>query len=758
MLNYARRLFVHQGAAADAASLQHEPSISLETAEFDLAALVVAARAHGIDTNVSELIQKNLLTQKSVSFGVLRSCAQSLGLEVEAVPITASELALAKKIFPLVVLMRDASSMLLLRHEQANGTPLFVLSDPGLPDEELPVDSIRFEDAYSGTALFIKRRYGVADETQPMGWGLLKAIIFRERRILTDIVVSAGMLSALALAPIMFWRLMMDRVLIGKNLSTLITLCTLMLVVIVFETVFAAVRRHLVLVMTTRADAKLASYIFEKVLKLPIDFFERNQVGYITHKINEINKVRSFLVGQAFGTLLDGMVLIFFFPVMFFYSPALTVIVASVCLLIFTIIVAMLPEYRRRSGALISAEAVRGSFMVQNIHGIRTVKSLALADRQLRLWDSYVAKAAKLRLEHGRWSNLLQTIVHPLERLMISGTVALGVYLAVTSDDPVKIGALFAFFLLAQRVAAPLVQMAQLVNHYDEARSGLEVVASLVNQLPEDGRTGEGARSPIRGHIEFNNVRFQYKGALSPALSDVTFEIPQGTTLGVMGRSGSGKTTITRLLQRLHSEYTGLIKLDGIDVREYDLDYLRRSMGVVLQDNFLFNGTIRENIAIAEPGATFEQVVHAARLAGAEEFIDKLPRGYETVIFEGSSNLSGGQRQRIAIARALISNPRFLIFDEATSALDAESEAIVNANLSRISEGRTVIIISHRLSSLVDCDAILVLERGRVFDIGKHGELLDRCEIYNDLWHQQNGHLQVGTVKPTSLIGVRRVS
>jgi ATP-binding cassette subfamily B protein len=221
----------------------------------------------------------------------------------------------------------------------------------------------------------------------------------------------------------------------------------------------------------------------------------------------------------------------------------------------------------------------------------------------------------------------------------------------------------------------------------------------------------------------------------------VSFLIPEGTTFGIVGRSGSGKTTVTRLLQLLHADYTGLIKMDGNDLKQIDLDHLRSNVGIVLQENFLFSGPIRETIASGKPDASFEEIVQAARLAGAEEFIERLPMGYETHIQEGSSNLSGGQRQRLAIARALITNPPILILDEATSALDADSEAIVNANLQRIGEGRTLIIISHRLSSLVEADAILVLERGKVYDIGRHEDLLDRCDIYAGLWHTQNRHL-----------------
>jgi ATP-binding cassette subfamily B protein len=370
------------------------------------------------------------------------------------------------------------------------------------------------------------------------------------------------------------------------------------------------------------------------------------------------------------------------------------------------------------------------------------VKSLALDARQRHEWDVRVATAARLRLEEGRTANVIQTVVTPLERLMVNGSFALAVYLAISTNDQVYVGALVAFMMLTQRVAAPLVQLSHLLQQYDEAQLAVNAISTLVNQPDEEGRSKSGIRTPLAGRIEFENVRFCYRGSSVPALDGVSFTAPEGTILGVMGRSGSGKTTVTRLLQMLHGNYEGLIKIDGNDLREIDVDHLRSSLGVVLQDNFLFSGTIREAIAAAKPDATFEDIVYAARLAGAEEFIEHLPRGYETYIQEGSANLSGGQRQRLAIARALIGNPRILILDEATSALDAESEAIVNANLLRIAKGRTLVIISHRLSVLVQADTVLVLERGRVYDAGRHDELLKRCDIYRGLWHRQNQHLQ----------------
>src|SRR5271169_342797 len=287
------------------------------------------------------------------------------------------------------------------------------------------------------------------------------------------------------------------------------------------------------------------------------------------------------------------------------------------------------------------------------------------------------------------------------------------------------LGAIFAFMIMTQRVTMPVIQAAQSIVQMDEALGSINLTARIINQAPEEGRSGRGIRTPFVGRIEFNEVTFRYPGAISPALDRVSFSIPEGSVFGIVGRSGSGKTTVTRLLQALHSNYQGLIKIDGNDLREIDLDHLRSSLGVVLQENFLFRGTLRETISAAKPDATFEEVVQAARLAGAEEFIERLPAGYETFIQEGSTNLSGGQRQRLAIARALMGNPRILMLDEATSALDADSEAIVNANLLRIARGRTLIIISHRLSSLVAADAILVLERGAMYDIGTHEQLLE---------------------------------
>ena len=639
------------------------------------------------------------------------------------------------------MILKDGEAMVLTRVDRGFASQVVVIQDSRTEgDVTLTLTHRGFLSIWSGDIVLLQRDRAIDEEISSFNLNFIAKLILRERKILRDIAVSAMMLSLLALTPILFFRLASDRVIPFHAMSTFVVISLIVAILVAFEVAFGTLRRYLLLQLTTRIDVKLSTEMFARVVNLPVEYFERTPAGMTMHKMGQLGRVRNFIVGQLFGTVLDAGILLFFVPVMFFFSPLLTAVVIGFTALICGWIVLMLPVYKAKSGAVEGAEAERGAFLAQSIQGIRTVKSLALEARQIHEWDALTARLARLRFAEGNVGNLIQAVVTPLERLMVTGSFGLGVYLALTTSDPTGVATLFTFMLLSQRLASPLIQASQLINQYDEARTAIGIVGSLVNQEPEQGRSGDGVRNELQGHVAFSGILFQYKGAQKPALKNVTFEIPQGTTLGVMGRSGSGKTTITRLLQRLNTDYSGLVKVDGVDVRNYDLTHFRSSLGVVLQENFLFSGTIRSNIIMAKAEATFDEMVHAARLAGAEEFIDKLPNGYETYVYEGSPNLSGGQRQRLAIARALITDPKILILDEATSALDAESEAIVNANIERISQGRTVITISHRLASLVKADAILVMEQGEVNDIGKHHELLERNEIYANLWYTQNPH------------------
>jgi ATP-binding cassette subfamily B protein len=409
---------------------------------------------------------------------------------------------------------------------------------------------------------------------------------------------------------------------------------------------------------------------------------------------------------------------------------------------IMLVILSFLKPLRRVFTHVVRTETDKASALGETIFGIKTIKSLALERQRSALWDARVADAATWRLAFGKLTNWPQTIVAPIERFMSFGIVLVGAYMALTDNSGYAVGALFAFMMLSMRVAQPLVGLARLIEDYQSVAAAVGEAASVLNRPPESEAAFGGLLPRFAGAISFEDVSFTYEGTTIPALDRVTFEVPAGTMLGVVGRSGSGKSTLTRLLQGINRDYTGFLKIDGNDVREINLRHLRQNFGVVLQENFLFRGSIRDNIIAGRPGLTLDDAVLAARLAGAEEFIERMPNGYETLIEEGSPNVSGGQRQRLAIARALISDPRILILDEATSALDPESEALLNANLFRIARGRTMVIVSHRLSSLIDCDQILVLERGRAVDIAPHSVLLERCTIYRQLWMQQSRHLQ----------------
>ncbi len=725
-----------------------------------LECLVIVGAMNGLQFTVQQLVQDNALESADIDYPKLVHCARNAGLKAKALRLEWDDLARLHKSLPVIVRLKSGASLVLVAmnstHEE---TPFSVtLRDPNASaDAPIVIDWTQFQESWSGDIVLLRRSYELEDEEKPFGMELIATLIFRERKIVRDIVLAAIVLSIFALAPIMFWRLLTDKVLYYHAMSTFAVLSIAMGVLILFEAVFRYLRNYLLLHLSSRIDVRLAEYLFDKVIQLPVDYFERTQIGETMHHANELWKIREFLTGQVFSTVLDSMILLFFLPVMFAFSPILTLIVIAFCGLIVLWLILMLPHIRKANGAVIRAETQRGSFFYQTLAGIRTVKSLSLESRQRQIWDMHVARVSKARDNLSWISAVVQAVVLPLERFAVTGSFAVGVYIALNSADTYMVGSLFAFLMLSQRVAGPLMEMAKLITSADEARAAVEVVRSLVNQKKEEGHGDRGVRKPLLGQVEFSKVLFTYPGGLTPAIDDVTFEVPIGTTLGVVGRSGSGKTTLTRLLQRLHSDYEGLIKIDGVDVREYNLAHLRRSLGVVLQENFLFSGTIRENIAAAKADATFDDVVRAARLAGAEEFIDRLPRGFDTFIYEGSPNLSGGQRQRLAIARALIVDPRILILDEATSALDPDSEAIVNANLLRIARGRTMVIVTHRLSSLTECDAILVLERGKFLDMGTHQELLSRCEIYAGLWHQQNGHIERAAMagNPRGTRGVR---
>ena len=707
-----------------------------------VAALVRVARHHGLEYSAEELIRAHQFEGPEPAPALLSKMAERAGLQAKAARIQRGELAGLADSLPAIMLLPQGKALILEKVHDQDGVKLALIEDPGsATGTTVLVDEPRLFESWNGELMLLSRRWKITDQDKPFGFSWLIGQFVLERRLVRDISVAAIFMSLLALFPVMIVMVVLDRVINYKSFSTLGVITVALIAVTLFETTFGYLRRLMILIASSRIDARINLHVFDKLINLKMSYFEKTPTGVISGKIGQIWKVRSFIMMQVFGTLLDSVTLLVLLPVLFYLNWKLTFYVLGLAFGILGIYIAFLPEVGRRTGRVIAAEQAMGSHMIETIYGIRTVKSLCLEGLKRFQRDRRVAKVIETHRDLDRISNWPQTLVMPLERMIYSGTIIIGCYMALTDPDGTTAGTVIAFAMLAGRVTGPIVSMAGMLNAFEDARGALAEVASVMNQPPEEGRTGTGLRLPISGHVIFDEVRFRYSPTAAYALNEVSFEIPRGTIFGVMGRSGSGKTTVTRLLQGLNREYQGTIKIDGMDLRQIDLDHLRSSIGVVPQENFLFSGTIRDNISAPRPNAGMEVIVRAAQMAGAEEFIERLEKGYDTEVEEGAVNFSGGQRQRLAIARALLVDPQILILDEATSALDAESEAIVNANLMRIAAGRTVIIISHRLSSLMTADAILVLERGKFYDVGKHEELLQRCDIYQSLWYQQNRHM-----------------
>lgn len=593
----------------------------------------------------------------------------------------------------------------------------------------------QFEADWSGSLLLCKREFESSATPQPFGLRWFMPEIFNQKKLLRNVAIAALLSSVISMAMPLFFNIMIDKVLPHQSHQTLYTLTFILVVVMTFEGLFSYVRQYLMLVATNKIDARLISRSFHHLLHLPMPFFENSTTGVLIRHMQQTEVIRNFLTGTMFHTLLDVATLPILLVVLTMYSGFLTMVVLMFTVAIAAVIGIMLPTFRKHLENLYNAEGNRQADLVETIHGMRAVKSMALEPLRKASWDRKVAISIFRRAKVGGIGIKASVLTTAFQTGMMVSIISLGIM--EVFDGNLTLGSLVAFNMLSGRVSGPLVQIVGLINEYQQTALAVRMLGTVMNFPPERDPSQRGIRSTITGQIEFSNISFRYDKSVTPALKRVNFKVEEGQMIGVVGRSGSGKTTVTRLIQGIHTAQEGLIHLNGNDIRHFDLAHLRRSIGVVLQDNILFRGTIRENIAAGKPEASLIEVIEAARLAGADEFIDRLPHSYETYVEESASNFSGGQRQRLAIARALILQPRLLIFDEATSALDPESEGIIRKSLSKISQGRTMILVSHRLSSLVSADAIMVLEQGEVVDFAPHEVLLERCDIYRHLWDQQ---------------------
>jgi ATP-binding cassette subfamily B protein len=734
------------GTAAAAGGVPGDPRLQ---------AMLAAARHHGVELDPAEFRAEP--GGGAPSAAALSRWAQAGGLWARAVRIGWRQLLRLPESGPVVLLLADGGAALVTGAipEPPSVMLLDAAAPPGAPP--VAVDELRLARAWQGEVVLLRAARGRGNVDSPLDFAWLAGLVLQERRSLRDIGVASLTLSMLAILPPMVVMATVNKVLQFHSVSTLVLLAAVLLVAVGYDTLLGHARRAIVSVVGARLDTRLNLHIFNRLLRLPLDYYERHPAGETMYKVAQVYRVREFLTGKLLTTILDMVTLLVLLPFLFYLSPTLTWLVVGCAVLIALIILAFLRPMRKAFNRISAAETWKAAALGETIVGVKTVKALALEPQRRALWDERLAEAGKARLAFDRLASWPQTLVNPIERLMVMGSLLVGAYLALHDPSGYLVGSLFAFMMLSGRVAQPLGGLARLLQDYEELGTAIGEAASVLNRpLESDGAAG--VRPRFAGAIAFQDLTFAYGGSKIPALDRVSFQVPAGTMLGIVGRSGSGKSTITRLLQGINRDYSGFLKIDGADLREINLRHLRQSLGVVLQDNFLFRGTVRDNIIAGRPGLTLADAMQAARLAGAEEFIERMPNGYDTYIEEGSPNLSGGQRQRLAIARALIHDPRILILDEATSALDPESEAVVNANLQRIAHGRTMVIVSHRLASLTDCDLILVMEQGRVADLAPHDVLVERCDIYRQLWLQQNRHLDRGQPRPAAVVPPRRLT
>lgn len=699
-----------------------------------LAVEFVAAIAthHKLVVNYDEVLVKYGASAE-ISLSELHRLAKQVGLNSKAIELRGAELKdLDPKHFPSLIVNEDGEVSLLLAKTSEGKLKLAIKKGEALEIYERDADIFNSQEKIF-VILFGKLKTITRNGNFGFIWIINEAL--RHSSVFVQIAVISVILNFLAMGLPIYTQIVIDKVLSHNNMSTLIVVTVGVLVVMVFDMTFSVTRQLLMMMVTNKIDLKLSRTAFEQLLRLPIDYFEKRPVGLIARNIQQIHEVRNFLTSTLLFTLLDVFSVMLFLPVLFYYSVKLAAVLLLLSVLIGLNILIFLKPYNDRLEQVAFAESKKQGMLIESINGIRTIKSLALEFGQQLQWDDRVAKSINQSFALSKLGLVAISIVDLIQKNLTVIVVCLGSIDVINGQ--LSVGGLIAFMMLSGRVVGGLVQLASLVNAYQQASVAMDLIADVMNH-PVESVNNAGARPTLKGGIEFDSVSFNYPGSSLTTLKDINFTIRPGELIGIVGKSGSGKSTISKLIQRLYHVKQGTIRFDGTDASDINLAYLRKNIGIVMQENFMFNSSVKENILISKPSIGMDAVINAAKISGAYEFIQHLEHGFDTVLDEGGGNISGGQRQRLGIARAIITDPKILILDEATSALDPDTEAHFMQNLAKISSNRTVLIISHRLSTLTKCDRIIVLDQGRIADFADHQTLLRTSEIYKNLWDQQN--------------------
>jgi subfamily B ATP-binding cassette protein HlyB/CyaB len=700
-----------------------------------LAVLVTLLRFQGIGADPEQI--RHRMGGVPIGIPEMLRCAKDLGLKARA--RTTSWDRLARTPLPGIIALRDGGFLFLGKV----GDDKAIVQSPLSPRPEL-MTRAELEAVWDGRLVLMTRRAALTDLTRRFDISWFLGAIHKYRHLLGEVLVASFFLQIFALVSPLFFQVVIDKVLVHRSLSTLDVLVIGLVAIAVFETILGILRTYLFAHTTNRIDVELGARLFRHLIALPIAYFQARRVGDSVARVRELENIRNFITSSALTLVIDLFFTFIFLAVMFLYSPLLTWIVVAAFPFYIGISAGLTPLFRRRLDEKFQRGAENQAFLVESVTGVETLKSMAVEPQMQRRWEEQLAGYVAASFRVLSLGNTASQVVQLVSKLVTALVLFFGAKLVIDGD--LTVGELVAFNMLSGRVSAPVLRLAQLWQDFHQARLSVARLGDILNTPAEPAYDPARSALPaIRGHVAFEHITFRYRIDGPEVLRDVSLDVPPGQVVGIVGPSGSGKSTLAKLLQRLYVPESGRVLVDGVDLAVVDATRLRQQMGVVLQENVLFNRSVRENIALADPALPIERVMAAATLAGAHDFILELPEGYDTIVGERGSSLSGGQRQRIAIARALVTDPRILIFDEATSALDYESERIIQENMRQIVHGRTVFIVAHRLSTVRRADRIITLERGRAVEDGTHDELIRTGGRYAMLHRLQAGIHEIRT-------------
>ncbi len=694
-----------------------------------LICLLILARFHDLPADGSQLQHLFAQSGQALSDTALLRAAKHVGLKAGVVQTKWDKL--IGMPLPAMAKLVDGRYLVVAKVQGEK-----VLVQHGDETRPLVLSRERFEMIWTGDLLLFTKRVDIRLQDLKFDFTWFIPAIVKYRKFFGEVLIASLFLQLFALLTPLFTQVVIDKVLVHKGFTTLHVVAIGMIVLAVFEAMLGGLRTHLLSHTTNRIDVTLGAQLFRHILTLPLSYFEARRVGDTVARVRELEQIRQFLTSHSVTVLLDVVFTAIFLMVMWFYSSTLTLIVIASLPIYALLSVAITPAIRTRLHEKFNRGAENQAFLVETVSGVQTVKALAVEPPLLRKWEEQLAEYVRASF---RATSLITIAGHSATCVQKVTTVAVlwvGAYRVIEGD--LSIGQLIAFNMLSSQVTGPLLRLVNLWQEFQQVGISVQRLGDVLNTQPEPSYNPNRTTLPhVKGQVRFEDVVFRYRPDGLEILRKVSFAVEPGQIVGIVGRSGSGKSTIAKLMQRLYVPERGRIVIDGVDVMQVDPAWLRRQVGVVLQENVLFNASVRHNIALTDPGLAMERVIESAQLAGAHEFIMELADGYDTVIGEHGCTLSGGQRQRIAIARALVANPRILIFDEATSALDYESEAMIQQNLAQISQGRTVFMIAHRLSTVRQAHRIYVIDKGEIIEQGTHDELLRTSGFYARLHAHQ---------------------